>query len=88
MDEHREHENEPEVSDSDLNASYESNPKSGNISGFLYLAAFSMLVLPISYGLTFVWPSDDKSLAYLPRFLTSCVLAFLIAQSLGLRPRS
>jgi hypothetical protein len=88
MDEHREHQHEPEVSSSDLDDSGESGPELGNISGFLYLAAFAMLVVPISYGLTFVWPSDDKSLVYLPRFLTSCVLAFLIAHSLGLRPRS
>ena len=79
---------EQEHSRTDADETSETNQNPGNISGVLYLVVFSILVMAISYGLTFIWPSEDKSLTYLPKFLTSCVLAFMIPHFLGLRMRS
>jgi len=40
----------------------------------------------ISFGLTFVWPGEDKSLAYLPRFLASFAIAAVLWKLLGFWP--
>lgn len=74
--------------ESERSDSSDSSSGSGNMSGILYLALFAMITGAISYGITFVWPSEDKSLAYLPRFLTSCVLAFFVTSMIGVSPRS
>jgi hypothetical protein len=60
----------------------------GNISGFLFLAAFAMLTSATSYALSLIWPGENASLSYLPRFLSSCIIAFLICSLLGMKPRS
>jgi hypothetical protein len=66
----------------------ETNGKPGNIAGPLYMAALVLMAMGLNYGLTFVWPGENKSLTYLPRFLTSIVLAFLLLHVLGVRQKS
>ena len=74
----------------EINAANEANgrSKAGSIAGPIYMAALVLVALGLNYGLTFVWPSEDKSLTYLPRFLTSIVLSFLLLHLLGLRQKS
>jgi len=64
------------------------NSKAGNIAGPIYMAALVLVAMGLNYGLIFVWPSEDKSLTYLPRFLTSIVLSFLLLHLVGLRQKT
>ncbi len=64
------------------------NNGAGNIAGPIYMAALVLVALGLNYCLIFIWPSEDKSLTYLPRFLSSIVLAFLLLHLLGLRQKS
>jgi len=54
----------------------------------VFLFVLIALTMAISYGLTFVWPGEDKSLSYLPRFLPSVAAAGIITKLLGLWPQS
>ena len=62
--------------------------KTGNVAAPIYMAALVLMALGLNYGMIFIWPSEDKSLTYLPRFLTSVVLAFLLLHVMGLRQKT
>ena len=59
-----------------------------SLSPGLFFIACTLLTCIISYSLTFIWPGEDKSLSYLPRFLPSMAIAALILKLLGLWPKS
>ena len=72
----------------DVSGVVKDEEKTGNIAGPIYMAALVLVAMGINYGLIFIWPSEDKSLTYLPRFLASIVLSFLLLHLLGLRQKS
>ena len=56
------------------------------ISPGLFFIACTLLTCIISYSLTFVFPGEDRSLSYLPRFLPSIAIAGVSLKLLGLWP--
>lgn len=57
------------------------------ISPGLFFIVCTLLTCIISYSLTFIWPGEDKSLSYLPRFLPSMAIAAISLKLLGFWPK-
>lgn len=57
------------------------------ISPGLFFIVVTLLTCFISYSLTFIWPGEDKSLSYLPRFLPSMAIAAVSLKLLGVWPK-